>query len=186
VFTCFDIQTQPEMLATVIPHDFPFIKSLGYASEVDSERVDYLGSPLSERGLLSLDDELSLICHTARHYASEDRAFRYLAHRDDSEEKLKRIREGAGEVERPDLPAEVYFLVQPTMPAIVASAVSTALHNVFRILPQLVAQLVVIPSHLFRDGKHSADEVLHRYQRVRREYEAAGIQVLSLDFHEKL
>jgi hypothetical protein len=178
VFTCFKVKVDAGIRAEITRHQFQEIRKNHSSVETMDSRVDYLGSPLYERGMLTLERERQFLQVVADHYSESGLKLKYLAHRDDSDEKLDMLKSDGLQVERPGYPAEIHFLLQESQPAVVASGVSTGLHNVFRILPGIDAQLAVIPSEWFLDGKRTSEEIRYRYREILAQYESAGIKIV--------
>lgn len=130
LFTCFDLQPVNER-QKVIRHTFPFIKAHSRAKKVAASSIYFFGSPLSERRIISREQELALLGKIAAYYTHAGRELIYVTHRGESHEKLQQIRMQCGmEITTFGKPAEIQFLLMDVLPAGIASFVSTALFTV--------------------------------------------------------
>ena len=89
-----------------------------------TKQLFFIGTPLSEQGIISLQDELKLIEKCRVHFA-EFRFF-YVLHRRESREKVLKLLPER-ELVQFDLPLELQFLTQDKKPEVVCSIYSTAL-----------------------------------------------------------
>lgn len=89
-----------------------------------TKQIFFIGSPLSEEGIISLQDELKLI-EKCRAVFAEYKFF-YILHRRESSNKISKLLPER-EILKFDLPLELQFLTQDKIPEVVCSIFSTAL-----------------------------------------------------------
>lgn len=125
---------------SLYPIDFSQLKQY-FGSSKDScinKRVLFFGSKYSESKIISLKYELAFIRHVKEYYSTYGCEFVYCAHRDESEEKLKIIKESIDiSVITPELPAEILLLENSSGLVEVASAYSSVLNNVKVLMPEV-------------------------------------------------
>ena len=172
LFTCFELPDNGNG-TLVHRHSFESLGKLRENQSVDASRVDYLGSPLSERAILESKSEINLIDRIRQHYAEDSRQLRYIAHRDDSERKLRELQNRGIKTIRLDTPAEFYYVSTEQLPGTFASTISTALHNLFMIFPDIQADLFPLPFNEMLSRSEHAEQVTRQYQSM-------GIQAVEL------
>ena len=172
LFTCFQLPGAGQE-TRIHEHSFEHLRQHCRTQAVDSARVDYLGSPLSERDILKMDTEIGLITRIQQHYTAQDRKLRYIAHRDDSEEKLLELGKQGIETLRLDTPAEFHYVSTERLPGTFASTISTALHNLFMIFPEAQVDLFPLPFSEMLSRSEQAE-------RVTRQYQSMGINTVEL------
>jgi hypothetical protein len=89
-----------------------------------TKQIFFIGSPLSEEGIISLQDELKLIEKCRAHFAEFE--FFYVLHRRECRKKVLKLLPER-EIVKFDLPLELQFLTQSKNPEVVCSIYSTAL-----------------------------------------------------------
>lgn len=96
----------------------------------------FFGSKYSEAGILSRDYELNFIANVYDYYQDKNLGVVYCAHRDESEEKLDKIRHDIGlEVVRPNLPAELFLLECDRNVSEIGAAYSSVINNLNLMFP---------------------------------------------------
>lgn len=154
--------------------DFTNLKKIFRASEIKStkNKVLFLGSKYSESKIISLEYELKFIDRVNSFYLNYGYDLIYSAHRDESEEKLKVIKEVIGvEVIIPELPAEINILKNSSSIVEIASAYSSVLNNARILVPEIkVRAFHLQPEEL--NLKHKGDILL-----VYKHFENEGITV---------
>ncbi len=172
LFTCFSLP-QVDSPTQIHHHAFEgLLKSRG-PQQIDVDRVDYFGSPLAERGILALEVEVEMISGIHSHYVEQSLRFCYVAHRDDSSEKLEALEKLGIKTKRLEMPAEFYYINTDRLPGTFASTISTALHNLHVIFPDIQADLFQLPF----------DEMLKRSEQAENatlQYQSTGIRTVKL------
>jgi len=122
-FTIYDIVASKN--DSVIKNDFDYIRSRLDLLEV-TEAVYFLGSPLSEVGILSQDDYLGYLRRVKEYY--NDKKIVYIIHRRESKDKLKLIERelGLGMVLY-EYPIEYQLAMVGPRPSVLSSFFSSAL-----------------------------------------------------------
>lgn len=122
--------------------DFKNIKEIFHKSKKTvtdiKKKMFYFGSKHSESGLISLDYEIIFLTKVLGHYDKKGLETVYIAHRDESLEKLEMVKKiGFSEVLRLDVPAEIYF-IENNIPVIgFSSAFSSVLNNFIVMFPDI-------------------------------------------------
>ena len=126
---------------SLYPIDFSRLKSVFQSHENNSieKKVFFFGSKYSESGIISLGYELDFIKKVKQFYSLRECDLIYCAHRDESEEKLRVIKERIGlEVSLPKVPAEIFLLEKNMHVLEVAGAYSSVLNNAKGMFPGVV------------------------------------------------
>lgn len=166
LFTGFDIRAEQAGSLKVHQHRFEELKRRRARIDLDPKSVWYFGSPLFERGILTLQSELSALRLIASHYARASLDFQYLAHRDDSAEKIDALRKQGVSVQTLDVPAEVHFATADKVAGHVASSVSTALYNVGCIVDGLESEAFPVSALVDESGRWAHERVTEQYRRL--------------------
>lgn len=169
VFTAFDFKNYPrkkachlKILSSIMPGEITW----------DENQFFFVGQKLSERGVISLEDEFSLI-ERIRNSIPKSASLTYIAHRADSEEKIQLI-SGISEVKRFDTPLEIVFARMKSRPNYVFSFMSTALLNI-KVFDQVVSlKYLRIPKVFF------SEKFLYLYDSYN-ELGRCGVQVEDLE-----
>ncbi len=155
LFTCFDLEAQPGQRVWL--NDYPWLRrQMSHAGLQTDNKVWFLGSALSEKGLVSSERLFFDIMRRVReHFA--DMPFVYIAHRHEQPTKLARMeRELNMEIVEFDLPVELAFWERKVIPGHVASFFSTALFTLGKIYPSTPRTALDIPERLLVDKHREA------------------------------
>lgn len=173
IFTSFDIQENQDAGVRVLKHNFESLAKRSPERKYSDSSAFYFGSPLSEKRLTKLSDEVDHVSAIHGYYSDIQVAMIYVSHRDDSEKKLKALeRHGIKHINL-EMPAELYFATREELPLHVASSSSTALHNVTRVCRGTKPLLFSIASHIQEPDRKRALEAVEDH------YQAIGIPVLE-------
>ena len=178
VFTCFDIEKPKHCQSRIFSHSFRNLAGLGRLRKQCRQTAFYFGSPLSEYGIVSKETEYSFIKKIFEYYSSKDIQATYIAHRDDGSSKIDSLEHAGLATRSLGMPAEVYFATASEVPAILASSLSTALHNVSKICPDLKTEAFPIPERYFLRKAQAACTVLEHFR-------SNGIQIINVDVEAK-
>lgn len=111
----------------IISNDFAYLRNRALGLKV-TESVYFLGSPLSEVGIVSEDKYLESMRRVKKYYEGKD--IIYVSHRRESPEKLARLKSEYGfEVSCFDYPVEYQLAFVGPRPVELASFISSALDN---------------------------------------------------------
>jgi hypothetical protein len=97
----------------------------------------YYGSPLSERAIVSVYHELELLLAAKSFYKDRGLDTLYFAHRDDSEDKLKAIRELGLNIVKSEIPAELFIAQSEKIPIAIAASGSSVFFTLNKILDDI-------------------------------------------------
>lgn len=173
LFTGFDIVSEQSGSLDVIRHRFDELKSRRIEQRICGQSVFYFGSPFTERQILDVDVELSVVESVSKHYRERGFDFVYISHRDDSEEKMELLKHSGVVIRSLGMPAELYFATSEDIPGNIASTISTALFNVSCIVDGLKAEAFPIFELLPAERKLAHKRVVQQYLR-------AGIRIREL------
>ncbi|MBE2167289.1 MULTISPECIES: polysialyltransferase family glycosyltransferase [unclassified Cobetia] len=171
IFTSFLNDSKKER---IIHNDYRILRSKNDTKQVDDELVLYFGSKYSEGGIMSLENELSLIEKVNSYYSKKNKKLIYIPHRGDSEKKLSLIEGTLGvETNSLGLPAELYILTLNKMPWGIAGAYTSALISLKSIADfNSICSFKIPNEHL--NPKH-VDTINNVYE----EYYKSGIEVID-------
>jgi hypothetical protein len=101
--------------------------SVNSCKNLDANEVFFIGGKASERGAMSLNDELFYVDWLNSYWKSKGKTMTYIAKRSSSEEKLMLIKKIGINVLRFDLPLEMALIYEKTLPGVICSTGSTLL-----------------------------------------------------------
>lgn len=118
---------------SVISHNFESLSRRLVPSM--TEDILYFGSKLSEAGLLTNEDEVTLLQVIFNRLSDlfPTKRIYYIPHRDESDQKLLMIKQTGFNIKKLGLPAEVYFILNPKLPCVIASMYSASIYNLSKI-----------------------------------------------------
>ncbi|WP_417665698.1 hypothetical protein [Pseudidiomarina sp.] len=139
LFTVFTLK--PIGRQKVITHKYNFVSTLVNTEEISIlDEVWFFGSKYSEAKILTEETELKFLKHVQSHFLSTNSnyKFKYIPHRDESCEKLRKIQTDLGISVFPlAMPAELYILNNNVRPSICAGYYTTVLLNMKVLQPTL-------------------------------------------------
>ena len=135
IFTSMPVRTDGG--ARIVRNEFAWTRGRYVAPTINSS-ADLVGTSLVETGVVDHDHYLSAV----RILISNHAVGRYLAHRKESPEKLRRISALGCEIVRPDLPLELFARLGPIGHKIV-SFPSTIVHTLPLLLSDTSARVVI-------------------------------------------
>lgn len=125
-FSCYDLKVAEG--ENVLRHAFEYLRKSAMRLPRDEYVIYFIGSSLSEVGVVSEDYYVNSLKVIARKFAPKKVI--YIAHRADSIEKLERIRNDLGiEVKLYNIPFELQLAMFGPIPACIASFYSSVLIN---------------------------------------------------------
>jgi len=160
--------------SVLLPHQQNYYTTFERKKEVVIEKgsVYFFGSKFSEAGFLNLEDELYLLNELKNKFLHK--SIYYIAHRDETVIKLKKIKNIGFIIKDLGGPAENYFDGTLIMPEIVAAFYSTTLYTCLMRFSNVCVEAFDIRPYLIPvDVKYNA-ECIYEY------YSALGIKVTSL------
>ncbi len=137
--TIFSVFSQYINDSSSINNDFTSVKKLFKQSNkvINKSLVFQIGTKLSERGGLSLPDELNYLKQVYEYWTRRDKKIAYIAKRTTSEYKLKLIEKIGFIIKRFDYPLELYLLKSNYLPNYICGFGS----SLFITLPTLFPQM---------------------------------------------
>lgn len=136
IFTVFDLAKLAAAVGISIRrNEFAHLKASARKYKVDNDSAVFIGSPLSENGKLEQSYELFLINEAVKALGRMGTNVRYLAHRNESVEKLEQIRNSGVWIEFTDEPIEMHFVRNVSVPGMFLGIGSTALYSLKTIFP---------------------------------------------------
>lgn len=148
----------------VIKNNFEKLKSRSIKREETSKEIYFIGQPLDDVNVLSIDDYVSVLNGISRLY---DKKITYIPHRSESIElkkSIENIDENIIEIIKLDTPVELYFLEKNIYPSIVISFFSTALSTLKIIFDNVDIKVIEIPFEKI-DNKDYYYDFLENYYR---------------------
>lgn len=125
-FSCYDLQLEEN--EKIIRHSFEYLREKALRLPHDQNSIYFIGSSLSEVGVVTEDFYLKSLKGIASLFAPKKVI--YIAHRGDSPDKLVRIKKDLGiEVKLYSIPFELQLAMFGPIPACIASFYSTVLIN---------------------------------------------------------
>jgi hypothetical protein len=159
-------------------NDLRHLKKLISANSLpnwDTNKVFFIGTKLSERGAMSLDDELFCMEWLNSYWKSKGKTMTYIAKRSSSKEKLMLISKIGINVLRFDLPLEIGLMHEKVLPGFVCSTGSTLLKTLPMLYDGIKYYLVDFSSFY----KNSSD--LEEAKFTKEFFENKNIKFLSID-----
>lgn len=141
--------------------------------KIQNNDIYYFGSKFSEAGILSLQDELKLIENICQRYA--DKKIFYIPHRDESSQKLDKIKALGAEIKALGKPAEMFFDETLSMPFLVASCYSTVLYSCYSRFNNVQLQSYDILQYISNPLIRQNVENVYNY------YESVGIKRIVIE-----
>ncbi len=125
-FSCYNFELAKD--EEILINDYGYMRSLSAANAQDTGSVYFIGSSLSEVGIMEENLYLDYLEKIKRFF--NEKEMKYISHRADSLEKLDRIRNEIGlEVISFDIPFELQVSVKGPVPFAIASFYSAVLIN---------------------------------------------------------
>jgi hypothetical protein len=140
---------------------------------IQSNDIYYFGSKFSEAGILSLQDELKLIESICLRYV--DKQIFYIPHRDESLQKLEKIKALGANIKALGKPAEIFFDETLSMPFLVASCYSTVLYSCYSRFNNVQLQAYDILHYIGNPLIRQNVENVYNY------YESVGIKRIVIE-----
>lgn len=136
--------------------------------EIDNSLVYYYGSKYSEVAIINLEYEIYFLKKVFTFYSNRGKVVTYFAHRDESQEKLKRISKEIGfEVVVPNVLAELYLLKSHVLPIEVSGAYTSILNNTKLIFPEISVRSFKLSSEeVCRERKVDINLVYDYYRSI--------------------
>lgn len=182
LFTVFDLE--PIGSQKVITHKYKFVSALVNTKEISVlHEVWFFGSKYSEAKILTEETELELLKQVRSYFAvtNGDLKFKYIPHRDESSDKLKKIEYDLDITVFPlGVPAEVYILHNCVRPEICAGYYTTALLNTKVMQPTVSIVSFRIPAKGI--NAKFQNPISNVYEFIRE----SGISILDLDLKEPI
>lgn len=145
LFTCFNIIPNSQK-QKVLKHNFEYLKLNSQNKEIKKHTVYFFGGNLSETGIISEDEEISLLNKIIKYYRTNNYTFIYIPHRRENVKKIKRINDCLGsKILRFKYPAEYEFIISKSHPEIISSFFSTALYTVSQMFTFSSVDSFIIP-----------------------------------------
>ena len=160
-FTVYDIDVYGE--DTLIENNFKYLRGKSLNSDVLDE-VYFVGSPLSETGVMSEDDYIDHLIKVKDYFKGSKLV--YIVHRRESKKKLGIIRENLGiTVKMFDYPLEYQIAVIGSKPKVLAAFVTSVLENMRVIMGDdlmMISFKLIKGAYINKDG---VDEVYEYYEK---------------------
>ena len=146
----------------VISNDFAYLRNRALGLKA-TETVYFLGSPLSEVGIVSEDKYLESMRRVKKYYAGKD--VLYVSHRRESPEKLARLKSEYGfELACFDYPVEYQLAFVGPRPVELASFISSALDNCRLIFEDKMKIVAFKINEINADRRDIVNEIYDNYE----------------------
>lgn len=142
---------------------------------INPKKIYIVGQWLSESGVISLNSELEILNKILKKFSSSD--LKYIPHRHESFDKLKKIEVNGFCVCIVPKPLEYYLMDSVELPAIIVSWYSTALFVINKLFPEIK---VISVRPTFSSGTAS-DERLHEIGKVYDYLKFLGIETIDAE-----
>lgn len=171
-FSVYNIEVSPPDL--LVKNNFRFLRRHAQTLE-QSDEVYFLGSPLSEVGLMDEDEYLRQLAQVKAHWS--DSVLVYIAHRREAADKLRRIEaQFSIQVRCFDFPIEYQIAVLGPKPQQIISFFTSALDNLHQILGEdIQISACRLPSGSYREPER-IDPIYRHYEQIAN----AHFQVLEI------
>lgn len=171
LFTMFDLK--PFAGQKIIKNDYSSIRIMGNNAGHANDKVLFLGSGMSEIGIVTEAYYLKLIRSISNHYETLGLKVIYVPHRAETETKLKEIQSSHNiEITRLNYPIELFGIYQDFRPALICSFCSTAILTV-----KMIYDVEVECFHF--DYEATPDK--HELDSIYDYYEKCGVNVIRVD-----
>ena len=121
IFTIFELRKSKYLFP--IKHSFEFIKKNFIQSKGSSKDVFFLGQPLTEIKLISIDDYKNEVLKIKSYYEEKGLVFNYILHPGENKLNKEKLFENIIELK---VPVEFHLMNENVLPKVVASFCSTA------------------------------------------------------------
>jgi len=133
---CYDLFTMYEIIPLhkqhIYKNSYTYIQTRLKTLQLDEKKIMFLGSKLSEAGIISEAYYIALMQKISDYYV--DKKIVYISHREEKKEKLQKIQHIPNiQIVTLEYPIELYGLYNKTMPHKVSSFYSTALYTLQKI-----------------------------------------------------
>ena len=116
----------------------------------DESMAFYVGTKLSERGALTLADELKILKSSLIYIHSIGKECTYFAKRSSSKKKLDLIEELGYKIYIPEYPLELYLMNSEYIPSLICGFGSSVFSNLPKLFPNLKSLILKYPIKVFR------------------------------------
>jgi hypothetical protein len=174
VFSSFCNETDSKNVR-VIPNEYKNIRALTHKKKISNE-ICHFGSKYSEAGLFDFEVEL-LFLENVFNYLFKNYPFNeifYIPHRNDSDLKLMKVIDLGFKVKRFGVPAEIYYLLNDTLPSLISTAYSTAGYNLSKMFE--IRSTLIFKLPLDKIGSENLESVNVAYEF----YKKKGFDIINL------
>lgn len=175
IFSAFSVDQPANSTQRVIKHNYEHLQEIIPDKKIIGNALFFLGSKLSEAGILNHQYEVSSIIRIAREYKSIGIEFIYISHRGDKSLKLDAIKSAGVSVKSLDMPIELFFALSNEMPAHIATFCSSAMNNLTAMYQFTSKTAFIVPQAEITQKSHSAFEVLYS------DFHNSGIKLIKID-----
>lgn len=171
LFTMFDLN--PLSGQKIVKNNYDFIRALSEKSVNSSNKILFLGSGMSEIGIISEGYYLHLIKKISEYYESSGYKLVYIPHRAENNSKLEEIKLNKNiEIAKLNYPIELFGMYLNFKPVMISSFCSTAILTV-----KMIYDIEVECFHFDYETTPDKDELDNIYQY----YTDCGIKVIRVN-----
>ena len=116
----------------------------------DENMAFYVGTKLSERGALTLSDEIKILKSSLFYIRSIGKECTYFAKRTTSKKKLDLIESLGYKIYIPEYPLELYLMNSEYIPSLICGFGSSVFSNLPKLFPKLKSLILQYPIKVFR------------------------------------
>ena len=142
----------------------------------DENLAFYLGTKLSERGALSLDDEIKILKSSLIYIQSIGKKCIYFAKRSTSKKKLDLIEALGYKIYIPEYPLELYLMNSEDLPSLICGFGSSVFSNLPKLFPDLKSLILQYPIKVFRKKSD-----IYEYNTFLEIFKNQPIEIINID-----
>ncbi len=116
----------------------------------DKNMAFYIGTKLSERGALTLEDEINILKSSLIYIRSIGKECTYFAKRSTSKKKLDLIEALGYKICIPEYPLELYLINSEYMPSLICGFGSSVFSNLPKLFPNIKSLILQYPIKVFK------------------------------------
>ncbi len=136
----------------------------------------YIGTKLSERGVLTLKDEIKILRSSLVYIRSIGKECTYFAKRSTSKKKLDLIEELGYKIYIPEYPLELYLMNSEYIPSLICGFGSSVFSNLPKLFPNLKSIILQYPIKVFRKKSDR-----YEYNTFLEIFKNQSIEIINID-----
>ena len=161
-----------------LQNDFKSVrKKIKYKKKkYDKKMAFYIGTKLSERGALTLADEIKILKSSLIYLRSIDKECTYFAKRSTSKKKLDLIEKLGYKIYVPEYPLELYLMNSEYIPSLICGFGSSVFSNLPKLFPNVKSLLLQYPINVFRKKSDR-----YEYNKFLEIFKNQPIEIINID-----